>query len=126
MIEENKSKATITEMLAESQNKWRNDQKSTEKYEIVKHRKYWKTRSIKNEPIKCHNRSDTLYTGGNSEETENSSDSYTSSSEETLDNTPKLVQSGISQKKRLENKSTITVDQETNNNLTKPISNQSY
>ena len=40
LIEENKSKATIIEMLAESQNKWRNDQKSTEKFEIVKHRKY--------------------------------------------------------------------------------------
>ena len=42
----------------------------------------------------------------------------------TSDNTPKQVRSRISKKKRLKNKSTITVDQETNRNLTKPISNQ--
>ena len=40
LIEENKSKTTIIEMLVESQNKLRNDQKSTEKFETVKHRKY--------------------------------------------------------------------------------------
>ena len=40
LLIEEKSKATIIEMLAESQNKSRNDQKSTEKFEIVKHRKY--------------------------------------------------------------------------------------
>ena len=47
---------------------------------------------------------------GNDEETENSSDSYTSSSEETPDNTPKQVRSIISKNKILKNKITITVD----------------
>ena len=37
-----KSKVTIIEMLAESQNKLRNDQVLTEKIEIVKHWKYCK------------------------------------------------------------------------------------
>ena len=46
---------------------------------------------MENEAIKCQNRNETLYTDGNDEETENSSDSYTNSSEETRDNTPKLV-----------------------------------
>ena len=59
----------------------------------------------------------TLHKNGNDEETENSYDSYTSSSEETPDNTPKQVRSIIS-KKNLENKSIITLDQETNINST--------
>ena len=75
-MEENKSKTTIIEMLVESQNKQRNDQKSIEKFEGVKHRKYCKLRSIENEPINCQNRYETLYTDGNDEESENSSDSY--------------------------------------------------
>ena len=66
-------------MLVESQNKSRNDQKSTEKFEIVKHRKYCKPRSIENEPINCQNRYETLYTDGIAEESENSSGSFTSS-----------------------------------------------
>ena len=37
LTEENKSKTAITEMLVESQNKLRNDRKSTEKFEVVKH-----------------------------------------------------------------------------------------
>ena len=53
MIEENKSKTTITEILVESQNKLHNDQKSTEKFEVVKHRKYCKQRSTENVPRKC-------------------------------------------------------------------------
>ena len=56
LIEENNSKTTIMEMLVESQNKSRNDQKSTEKFEVVKHRKYCKPRSIENELINCQNR----------------------------------------------------------------------
>ena len=91
LIEENKSKTTILEILVGSQNKFRNDQMSTEKFEAVKHRKYCKPRSIENEPIKCQNRCETLCTDGNDEETGNPSDSYTSSSEETPDNTPKQV-----------------------------------
>ena len=67
-----------------------------------------------------------MYTDGNDEESENSSDSYTSSSKETPDNTPKQVRSRISKKKRLKNKSTITEDQETNGSSTKSISNQWY
>ena len=126
LIEENKSKTTIIEMLVESQNKSRNDQKSTEKFEIVKHRKYCKPRSIENEPINCQNRYETLYTDGNDEESENSSNSLTSSSEETPDNTLKQVRSRISKKKRLKNKNAITVDEETNRNSTKPIVNQWY
>ena len=122
-MEENKSKTTIIETLFESENKLRNDRKSTEKFEVVKHRKYCKRRSIENEPIKCQKRYETLGTGGNDEETENSSDSYTSSSEETPDNTPKQVRSIISKKKRQKNKSTITEDQETKRNSTKLISN---
>ena len=110
----------------ESQNKLHNDQKSTEKFEVVKHRKYCKPKSIENEPITCQNRYETLHTDGNNEESENSSDSYTSSSEETPDNTPKQVRSRISKKKRLKNKSTITEDQEKNRSSTKPISNQWY
>ena len=111
-------------MLVESQNKSRNDQKSTEKFEVVKHRKYCKPRSIENKPINCQNRYETLYTDGNDEESENSSYSYTSSSEETPDNTPKQVRLRISKKKRLKNKTTFTEDQETNGSSTKPISNQ--
>ena len=126
MIEENKSKTTFIEMLVESQNKSRNDQKSTEKFEIVKHRKYCKPRSIEEEPINFQNGYETLYTNGNDDESENSSDSFTSSSEETPDNTPKQVRSRISKKKRLKNKSTINVDEEANRNSTKPIANQSY
>ena len=57
-----------------------------------------------------------LYRDGNDKETENSSDSYTSSSEETPDNTPKQVQSIIRKNKILKNNSTITVDQKTNRN----------
>ena len=89
-------------------------------------RKYCKLRSIENEPINCQNRYETLYTDGNDEKSENSSDSFTSSSEETPDNTPKQVRSRISKKKRLKKKSTITVDEETNRNSTKPIANQWY
>ena len=37
LIEENKSKTTIIEMLVKSQNRSPNDQKSTEKFEVVKH-----------------------------------------------------------------------------------------
>ena len=76
MIEENKSKTTIIKMLVKSQNKSRNDQKSTEKFEVVKHKKYCKPRSIENELINCQSRYETLYTDGNDEESENSSDSY--------------------------------------------------
>ena len=65
-----------------------------------------------------------MYIDGTGEESENSSDSYTSSSEETPDNTPTQIRSRISKKKRLKNKSTITMDEETNRNSTKPISNQ--
>ena len=53
-------------------------------------------------------------------------DSFTSSSEETPDNTSKQVRSRISKKKRLKNKNTITVDGETNRNSTKPIADQWY
>ena len=70
MIEEKKSKTTIIEIIVESQNISRNDQKSTVKFEIVKHRKYCKPRSIENEPTNCHNRYETLYTDGNDEESE--------------------------------------------------------
>ena len=65
-----------------------------------------------------------MYIDGTGEESENSSDSYTSSSEETPDNTPTQIRSRISKKRRLKNKSTITMDEETNRNSTKPISNQ--
>ena len=116
LIEENKSKTAIIEMLVKSQNRMPNDQKSTEKFEVTKHRKYCKPRSIENKLINCQNRYETLYTDGNDEESENSSDSFTSSSEETPDNTPKQVRLRISQKKRLKNKSTITVNEETNRN----------
>ena len=67
-----------------------------------------------------------MYTDDNDEESENSSDSFTSSSEETPDNTPKQVRSRISKKKRLKNKNTITVDEETNRNSTKSIANKWY
>ena len=113
-------------MLVKSQSKSPNDQKSTEKLEVVKHRKYCKPRRIENEPINCQNRYETLYTDGNDEESENSSDSFTSSSEETPDNTPKQVRSRISKKKTLKSKSTITVNEETNRNSTKPIANKWY
>ena len=56
LIKENKSKTKIFELLVESQNKSRNDQKSTEKFEVVKHRKYCKPGSIENELINCQNR----------------------------------------------------------------------
>ena len=125
-IGENQAKTTIIEMLVESQNKLRNDQKSKEKFEVVKHRKYCKPRNLENEPVNCQNRYETLYTDGNDEESENSSYSYTSSSEETSGNTPKQVRSRLRKMKRLKNKSTITVDQEANINLAKPISNQWY
>ena len=91
LIKVNKSKTKIFEMLVESQNKSRNDQKSTEKFEVVKYRKYCKPRSTENEPINCQNRCETLHTDGNDEESGNSSDSDTRSSEETPDNTPKQV-----------------------------------
>ena len=95
-------------------------------FEVVKHRKYCKPRSIENELINCQNRYETFYTDGNDEESENSSDSFTSSSEETPDNTPKQVRSGISKKKRPKNKNTITGDEETNRNSIRLISNQWY
>ena len=69
-------------MLVESQIKTRNDQNATEKFEVVKHRKYCKPRRIENEPINCQNRYETLYKDSNDEESENSS-------EETPGNTPK-------------------------------------
>ena len=106
-------------MLVKSQNKSRNDQKSTEKFEVVKHKKYCKPRSIENEPVNCQNRYETLYTDGNDEESENSSDSY-------IRETSKQVWSRISKKKRLKNKSTITVDEKTNRSLIQLISNQWY
>ena len=99
MIEENKSKTTITEILVESQNKLHNDQKATEKFEVVKHRKCCKPKSIETEPINCQKRYETLYIDCNDEETEDSSDSYTSPSEETPDNTPKQVRSKIVKRK---------------------------
>ena len=40
-------------MLAESQNNLRNDQRSTEKFEVVKDSKYCKPRTIENEPVNC-------------------------------------------------------------------------
>ena len=67
-----------------------------------------------------------MYTDGNDLESENSSESFTSSSEETPDNTPKQVRSRISKKKRLKNKNTIAADEETNRNSTRLISNQWY
>ena len=70
--------------------------------------------------MSCKNRYETLYTDGNDED---SSNSYTSSSEEPPDNTLKQVLSRISKTKRLKNKSTITMDEETNRNSTKLISN---
>ena len=70
-IGENQAKTIIIEMLVESQNKLRNDQKSKEKFEVVKHRKYCKPRSIENEPIKSQNRYETLYTDDNDEEMAN-------------------------------------------------------
>ena len=92
----------------------------------MKHRKYCKPRSIENKPIKCQNRYGTLYTNGIDEESENSSGSYTSSSEETPDNAPRQVRLRISKNIRLKNKSIIAVDQETNRSSTKPTSNQWY
>ena len=83
-------------MFVESQNKLRNDQNLTVKIKVIKHRKYCKPRSIENEPIKCQNRYETLYGDVNGEEKENSFDSYSSSSEETPENTPKQVRSIIS------------------------------
>ena len=62
LIEENKSKTTIIEMLVESQSKMRNNQKSKKKFQVVKHWKYCKPKSIENEPIKCQNGYETLYT----------------------------------------------------------------
>ena len=90
-----------------------------------RHWKYW---SIENEPINknCQNRYETLYTDGNDGESGNSSDIFTSPSEETPDNTEKQVRSRISKKKRLKNKSTVTVNEETNRNSTKPKANQWY
>lgn len=64
-------------MPIQSQNKLLSNPDLTEKFEVVKHRKYCKPRSIKNEPIKCQNSNVTLHTDDNSRETENSSDSYT-------------------------------------------------
>ena len=61
----------------------RNNKNSTKKFEVVKHREYFKPSSIENEPINCHDRYETLYADRDDNETENSSDSYTSSSEET-------------------------------------------
>ena len=113
-------------MLAKSQNRSPNDEKSTEKFEVTKHTKYGKPRSIENEQINCQNRYEILYTDSNDEESEKSSDSFTSSSEETPDSTPKQVRSRISKKKRLKNKRTITVNEETNRNSTKPTTNQWY
>ena len=89
-------------MLVESQNNSRKSQKSSEKFEVVKHRKYCKPRRVENEPISCKNRYDTLYTDCNNEESENLSNSYTRSSEETPDNTPKQVRSRISKKEKTE------------------------
>ena len=126
MIEENKSTTAIIEMLVESQTISHNDQKPTEKIQSVKHRKYRKPRRTENETINCENRYETLYTDGNDEESEKSSDSCTSSSEKTPDNRPKHSRSRISKKKIPKNKSSITVDEETNRNSTKPISNQWY
>ena len=65
LIKGNKSKTTIIEMLVESQNKSSNDQKSTETFEVVKHRKCCKPGSISNEPINCKNRYQTLLTDRN-------------------------------------------------------------
>ena len=61
----------------------RSNQNSTKKIEVVKHREYSKPRSIENETITCYDRYETLHADGDDNETENSSDSYTSSSEET-------------------------------------------
>ena len=60
LIEENQSKTTLTEMHVESQKKLRSDQNSSEKFEVVKDRKYRKSRSIEKEAIKCQNRHETF------------------------------------------------------------------
>ena len=99
MIKENKLKTTIIEMLVQNQKNSRNDLKSKETFEVVKHKKYCKARSIKNEPIKCQNRYKTLYRDGNDEESENASSSYTSSLEGTPKNTPNQVRRRTSKKK---------------------------
>ena len=91
MIKENKSKTTIIKMLVQSQNKFHNYKKPTEKFGVVKHKKYCKPRNIENKPNNCENRYETLHTDGNGEETEKSSDSCTIPSEGTPDNTPKQV-----------------------------------
>ena len=60
----------------------------------------------------CQNRYETLHIDRTDEETEKLSGSYTSSLEETPDNTPKQVfRSIISKRKRLKNKDTITGNQ---------------
>ena len=74
LTKENKSKTTIIEILVESQNKSQKDQKSTEKSEIVKHRKYCKPRSAENEPINCQNRHETWHSNSNDDESENAFD----------------------------------------------------
>ena len=86
-------------MLVQNQKNSRYDLKSKETFEVVKHRKYCKASSIKNEPIKCQNRYKTLYTDGNDEESENASSSYTSSLEGTPENTPNQVRRRTSKKK---------------------------
>ena len=60
LIEENQSKTTFTEMHVESQKKLRNDQNLSEKFEVIKERKYRKSRSIEKEAIKCQNRHETF------------------------------------------------------------------
>ena len=78
LIEENKSKLQLLKCLWKVIINCKTINLSTEKFQVVKHRKYCKTRTIENKPINCQSGNESLYTDGDGEETENSPDSHTS------------------------------------------------
>ena len=75
LVEENKSKTTIIQMLIENQNllnKVDLESNSTKKFEIVTRKSNRKQSIHKTDEIKCSNRYETLYTDDNDDESCNS------------------------------------------------------
>ena len=62
---------------------------SAEKCELVKHKRDWKTQDAENQALRCQSRYETLFTNGSYLKTDNSSNAYSSSSNETSESITK-------------------------------------
>ena len=101
LVEENKSKTIIIQMLIKNQKHLHLELNSTKKFEIVTRKSNRKQSIHKTDEIKCSNRYETLYRDDNGDESCNSYDSSTSSDGSTSsDKISAEIPSGNIQKKK--------------------------